>query len=1331
MKSFNAYALSVAALVAAVVLAPAPAQAARQFEGLCSQVKVELNQELALERTGFLATLEVTNNEPDAAITHFSSRLIFRTESSDEFPDGQDAADLFFVQEPVLRGVDDINGSGLIPPGQTGIVEWFIIPTVTAGGDNPNGLVYDISAELSASLYGNPIDPAVLEVVPDSITVLPEPQLQITYFQPRDVDGDNPFTPVVESPIPFTLGVLVKNAGYGTARKVRIVSEQPRIAEDEQGLLIVPQLVGSRIDDEPTDSSSLTVQLADIQPGHCRKAAWSMITTLSGTFTEFNASYEHAAELGGEATSIIQSIDAHFIVHEVLNDEPGRDGLLDFLAETGDYNDTGESSADALIPDTLFETDCNTLPVNMLADVEVTGSQGLTATVEALADFENWVFMRVADPNQARYEIDRVVRSDGKVLNRNNAWTHVRYTKPDSTRQAFLNIFDFVALGSYSYTVEYAAPAVDITPPITVIHYSGAAEVVEDITFIGPETEIFFISDDISPVEIEVSVDGEAFHPAFPFTIRDPGDHEIRYFARDAQGNEEAIKIAQVSVVDERPVIADVTLDTSEFVVSGDAVTVRPTEVAIFIDASTDSGSLEAAIDVYAGAPGYPQLVGVPADPSPLDHASIQVTGINVDFYQYRAGGGDWSGERPVSETIELVNLPPNRAVLEVRGRNALGGYSTASVTATWLVDPTGPAIRLSQGPALPSRVKDATFGFEGTELYRWRPEGGFYRAETAIADPLGLDHLADGANVIELIGREGGVWQDDEAPTRFEWTVDPLYGTRLPAETLVFHADVNPAQPFLWDGRTNEGRLVSADVYTVVVTLTDGLGGQSATSRLVSVDQLMPEHFAVDGAPAPQLEANGGRDWVVWQDQRAGNWDIWGRKLTDDPAAQSPSVELAGGSLNQQRPRTDGKYVVWEDRQADGTWDVWALDLETPGAQPFAVTATHFANERNPVVELPYVVYQSQPVGDPDAPWQLYVSHLVDGGATRIEATGYDQHDPDIDDGRVVWTDHRDVGNGEIYIVELDATPPLESRRLTNDAGGQFHPSIDDGWVIWSDNRTGLQLDLYGHHLETGVETQLTDTTHNETRPFAEGGWIAYIDDDVGGVTDTNVRLLNLANRASVQLTSTVSQKQSPSLAGGRVMWTDDEGGTSHVRLGEMPTMQTVFNNANAVAISEGVSARISSAFELLELWHEAAGVVGVRRYTQFVPEPVAVEATWQNGSPAGVDFALVANEFVWVEFGDAAVLDLGESDCTAPALRPGVNAIGYTCFPDGYSAFRMIRRLGLQTVQSIRLMRPDTGDWEVATVRDGALIGEDFEIPRVGVILIDMNEGVQQWTP
>ena len=211
-----------------LVLPTGSAWTAQQYHGLCSYIKIEIKQELALERIGFLATLEVTNNEGDAVLTNFSANLTFS--QADEEGNEVDVSDKFFVQPPELSGISSIDGAGLIEPGETAKVSWFIIPKISAGGESPVGVDYDVGAELAGSLYGNEIDPSVLLVIPDTITVRPEPQLEITYFQPRDVDGDNPFTTdIVETPIPFTLGVLVKNSGYGQANQIGRASCRVRV----------------------------------------------------------------------------------------------------------------------------------------------------------------------------------------------------------------------------------------------------------------------------------------------------------------------------------------------------------------------------------------------------------------------------------------------------------------------------------------------------------------------------------------------------------------------------------------------------------------------------------------------------------------------------------------------------------------------------------------------------------------------------------------------------------------------------------------------------------------------------------------------------------------------------------------------------------------------------------------------------------------------------------------------------------------------------------------------------------------------------------------------
>jgi len=76
-------------------------------------------------------------------------------------------------------------------------------------------------------------------------------------------------------------------------------------------------------------------------------------------------------------------------------------------------------------------------------------------------------------------------------------------------------------------------------------------------------------------------------------------------------------------------------------------------------------------------------------------------------------------------------------------------------------------------------------------------------------------------------------------------------------------------------------------------------------------------------------------------------------------------------------------------------------------------------------------------------------------------------------------------------------------------------------------------------------------------------------------------------------------------------------------------------------------------------------------------------------------------------------------------------VNVFGYTGFPSGYSAHQMLRQLGLDRVRAIRMLDTRSGQWWSAEVRDGALIGRDFDIPTAAVIWLDMKEAVNDWRP
>lgn len=1316
----------------AVLVYATPGHSAQQFAGLCALVKIQIAQELTMERTGFLATLEITNNEGDANITDFAANLTFNFFNLNAEGVQEDATDLFFVQQPQLQGISGIIGDGIIRPGETARIEWFMIPKTDAGGTIPEGVRYSIGAELSGNIYGQPINPEYLTVFPDIITVLPEAQLDITYFMPRDVDGDDPFTvDVVEAPIPFTLGVLVKNDGFGAARKLKISSQQPEIVDNYQALILVPRLLGSRVDDEPTDQTSLTVDLGDIEPGSCRKGAWDMITTLSGQFIDFKASYTHADELGGEETSLIKDLNAYFIVHEVMNDQPGRDQIMDFLADTVIDESVEDIRAIDIIPDALYETDCNVLPVNHLTTAIVASYNGVEAVVDVTADFENWVYVRVEDPAQNKLPIASVIRSDGKVLNTNNYWTNTRYRFEDNARLDYLNLFDFVALGNYSYTVTYAPIANDTIPPETVLRFAGEVTEVASKFYIKPDTQLFFTVEDESPVAIQYRLDGGSFTPGLPFFIDPPGEYLVEYFSTDSANNEEDHKFATVVLSDDFPQVANLTTDGNELFITGQSLSVRPDAVTVSFDAANPAIGTDALVEVFRSVYGFATLGGVPSSPTTDATASLTVGGDNVDFYKYQLNAGGWSAEFPVAQALGLNGLA-GAVSLEVRGRSQYGDYLVGqSHTVSWTVAalPEPEFVALVTGPMTPTRSLDATLSVPGVPNYCYRVDGTFYQPEASPSGSISLTDLAEGDHMVEVLSRADAASCPGDVPgTAFSWTIDRSYGFDLPAaekvkETLFSDIGVSTVD-FVWDGRDDGGTVVPPDWYTIKATLADALGRESYGLQLVEVGDLLADGVAAsDPGAAPQDEPHAQGNWAVWQDQRNFNWDIYALNLADPGAT---AVQITSNALNQERPRTDGVYVVWEDKQADGNWDVWIKDLTT--ADPAAsITATAASDETRPYVHWPWVVYQSRPVGDPDGPWQLIAYNLITATSNPVEQTSQDQLSPVVHNDQVVWEDHRDPGPGEIYYKDLRNNVVV---RITNDPNGQIQPTIMDHWIVWADNRQNLQLDLYGFNLKRGVEVQLTDTPQDEARPFRSGPWVVYTDDSAGN-QQSNLRLLHLQNLAALQLTNFESDKERPSMAAGKLIWLDDRSGPNKVLVGDLPDLQPVFDNRNTVAVTSGILNYHSDAYSLLTQWNTDAGITEITRYSALLPTPVAQTAVWLGSAASGVNFTLEAGSFLWVKFDSSEVLDLGSAACAPVDVAPGISALGYNCFPDGYSAYALINEIGGANINSVRVLDAGEGRWSVAHVANGGVVGENFEIPKVAVIMLDLNAAQSQWTP
>ena len=129
------------------------------------------------------------------------------------------ATHLFAIGNETLSGSLTRDGNmWLLPSEMSGAAEWLIIPYSTAAPNSDHA--YDISGTLHYALGNENI---TIPVLPTLITVRPDPSLHVYYFWEKHLIGDDPLTDEWEPSVPFTLGVAVRNTGYGTSEQILAV----------------------------------------------------------------------------------------------------------------------------------------------------------------------------------------------------------------------------------------------------------------------------------------------------------------------------------------------------------------------------------------------------------------------------------------------------------------------------------------------------------------------------------------------------------------------------------------------------------------------------------------------------------------------------------------------------------------------------------------------------------------------------------------------------------------------------------------------------------------------------------------------------------------------------------------------------------------------------------------------------------------------------------------------------------------------------------------------------------------------------------------------------
>ncbi len=464
---------------------------AQEKGSVCAKVTLNFSQTLTMTREAFEGTLTLFNGHETEALEEVRLDLIIKDENGDV------ANHLFQINTLSVDKLTEIDGSGLLQALQTGTAVVQFIPTKNAAPTLPK--TYYFGGVLSY------MDPFTNEKVstylfPVALQVNPSPDLYLTYFMQRNIFGDDPLTEKVEPIIPAELAVMINNLGAGEARNVQLSSAQPEIIDNEKGLMIEFQIIGSSLSGESVQLGLNNIDFGNIAGGDIKIGQWWFTSTLLGHFVSYKATVKHLDSYGNPDLSLIGGVEIHELIKSISAYGPLDDGIDDFLVN---------AIPDAMdAPDMIYFSQGTTADVYqaLLASVDAPLTPGDTTVVLSLTPrAAGWSYARLDDPGDGLYRIVSVTRDDGQEIPLKNVWlTHC--TLPDGGEPIYENklhivdVFDEIAPANYTIVFEMLEQNLPAVIAIRGIPESIADKPLEQIqvVFNKPINPATFTYEDIS-----------------------------------------------------------------------------------------------------------------------------------------------------------------------------------------------------------------------------------------------------------------------------------------------------------------------------------------------------------------------------------------------------------------------------------------------------------------------------------------------------------------------------------------------------------------------------------------------------------------------------------------------------------------------------------------------------------------------------------------------------------------------------------------------------------------------------------------------------------------
>lgn len=399
---------------------------------VCATISLQIEQTMTMTRQAFRGTLSITNGNGSGAMRDIKLKLNVTNRQTGLVATAKEF-EMHMEKLKMFEGNLDMESGWYLGADSTGTATILFIPSKYAAPTEP--VDYSFGGTLSY------IDPytgleVTRELYPVTLTVKPSPELDLTYFMQRDIYGDDALTEAVEPMVPGEFAVILNNKGYGDATNVRMVTQQPKIIENEKGLYIDFEFLSSQLNGQEKTlamGESIPTEFGTI-PAHSQAyAQWWLQSTLLGHFVDYNIEATHVTSYGNENLSLLDQVTIHELIHGFTPTEKGGRAFL--------VNDIPDGDD---LPDQVYFTDATQADVTIAVNAVATKQSDTEYTLTIMPMKNGWNYGNVLDPTIGRQKLIKVVRQrDNKELPLDNVWQTDR-TLIDGKEWLYENRLHFV-----------------------------------------------------------------------------------------------------------------------------------------------------------------------------------------------------------------------------------------------------------------------------------------------------------------------------------------------------------------------------------------------------------------------------------------------------------------------------------------------------------------------------------------------------------------------------------------------------------------------------------------------------------------------------------------------------------------------------------------------------------------------------------------------------------------------------------------------------------------------------------------------------------------------